>query len=266
MPVVFVESIERDHPRAQAARDRAVGGLTRRRPERQRRLDRRARAADLVRQPVEGDRRRRHRVADHHPADRHEVARLRLEHAEREDQPERGDRRDGESERDRPDSVRHFLRPAARGDRAEARPSPASRAATSSRLSESKIAWITYPTAVSWTNERSTATARSCSRSARRQRDTATAIATSTSDAATSVGVTSIVLTRPPAPRAARPPSDATLTRLPAVVGHEHHRDARLARARSASARRRRAPPHPARRSARRAGGPRARARARARA
>ena len=99
-------------------------------------------AVDVVGQAVERHRRGGHRVADHHPADRDEVARRGLEHAEREHQSERGRSRDRERDRDRLQRSRHRPRATAGGDEPAAT-IPASSSATTQRLSESKTAWIT---------------------------------------------------------------------------------------------------------------------------
>ena len=143
IPVVFVESTSGIIPerrlRATIAARRLLGGGA----ERQRRLDLPAPVVHLVGEPVERHGHRRHRVPDHHPADRHQVARLRLEHAEAEHEPER---HGGGHARARARSARWrsgtpFARP--RAVQVPNATIPASRAATSQRLSVSKIAWIT---------------------------------------------------------------------------------------------------------------------------
>ena len=85
----MVESTSAIVPERRLRRTTGARRLARRRAERQRRLDLRAPSRAFVAEAVERDRGGRHRVADHHPADRDEVARLGLEDAERDDEAER---------------------------------------------------------------------------------------------------------------------------------------------------------------------------------
>ena len=89
--------------------------------QRERRLDARRVGAHVVAQAVQRDRRCGHRVADHHPADRNEVARLGREDSEGDDEAQGGRGRQSEGDEERQERAGDPGGAAAGGERADER-------------------------------------------------------------------------------------------------------------------------------------------------
>ena len=141
-PVVLVESTRVIIPERRARRTIGAAASWAVAPSARVASIRAPRVGHLVAEPVQRHRRGGHRVADHHAADRDQVARRRFEDAEGDDEAEGGAAGERQRDQQRPEGARHLLRARLRAVSAPKTTITASSAKTSQSVSASKISLI----------------------------------------------------------------------------------------------------------------------------